>query len=290
MKAPPRNVAASVRQRLLNISKERNESFQYVLSLYARERFLARLGRSPHRGRLILKGATVFALWLPSGHRPTRDLDFLGIGDFTPPRAEELIREICRVQVEDDGITFIAESVAAEEIRVADEYRGVRVCFSANLAGARIPMQIDIGLGDIVTPAATMQTLPTIFTDPSRPSLKVYPPETIVAEKLHAIVKLGIANSRMKDFYDLSVLAKHRTFDPALLARAVTRTFRRRKTAIPLNPVGLSRAFFEDSAKQRQWRAFLRKTGLEANPNFVRVGATLRRFLVPVLKASHTGG
>jgi predicted nucleotidyltransferase component of viral defense system len=275
------NVAASIRQRLLNEAKRRGESFDYILSRYARERFLARLTRSPHRNRLILKGATVFALWVDI-HRPSRDLDFLGSGSFDTEETLRLIEAIAAIPV-DDGLEFDRSSITVESIRQGDEYRGVRVHLTATLDTARIAMQIDIGLGDAVTPRAQQATLPVILQGLAPPRVKVYPPETIVAEKLHAMVKLGIANSRMKDFFDSYVLASAREFDEDLLARAVRRTFERRKTAIPEDAFALSEDFYADRHKQTQWRAFLRKSGVEAPDDFTIVGRLLRTFLFPLL-------
>src|SRR3954451_25062260 len=173
MNRPVKNVAASVRQRLLDEAKRHGESFDYVASLYARERFLARLAQSPHRNRLILKGATVFALW-GDLHRPTRDLDFLGSGNFDVASAIAVIRDIASIPA-DDGITFDAESVTGVAIRETNEYRGARIHLSASLDTMRIRMQIDIGLGDVVTPAARHATLPVILDDLPRPKVRSIP-------------------------------------------------------------------------------------------------------------------
>lgn len=288
MKRPVTNKAASVRQRLLNEAKQRGESFDYIASLFARERFLARLSLSPHRDRLTLKGATVLAVWLLV-HRPTRDLDFLGSGDFEPDKAIAMIRDIVSVAVEDDGLTFDAGSVSAEPIREPDEYHGVRMHLAAILDTARIRLQIDIGVGDVVTPPARLATLPAILTEFSSPKVKVYPAETIVSEKLHAMVKLGIANSRMKDFFDVYLLARSRDFDEALLAKAIARTFARRSTAIPEQPFALTAEFYSDATKQSQWRAFLTKSGVEAPAAFGEVGELLRAFLSRLLSSAGRG-
>jgi predicted nucleotidyltransferase component of viral defense system len=284
VKRPITNVRASVRQRLVNEAKRRGESFDYVASLYARERFLARLSASPHRSRLILKGASVMALWVDA-HRTTRDLDFLGSGSFAPENAASLIREIVTAAVVDDGLVFDAASVTAEAIRDADEYRGARVHVDAKLDSARIRLQIDIAVGDVVTPPARTAVLAAMLTDFPPAKVKVYPPETIVAEKLHALVKLGIANSRMKDFYDLYILGRNREFDVKLLTHAVRRTFARRKTPVLPNPFALSPDFYRDAHKQTQWRAFLAKSRIDAPADFSEVGDALRAFLTPVLAA-----
>lgn len=282
MKREVTNVGASVRQRLLNEAKRRGESFDYVASLYARERFLARLSASPNRDRLVLKGATVFALWVDV-HRPSRDLDFLGSGNFEPAAAAEVIREIVGVEVDDDGLEFDPHSITAEAVREPDQYRGARVHLDAMLDKARIRLQIDIGTGDVVTPPARRAAIPTILPDSTAPKVKVYPPETIVAEKLHAMVKLGIANSRMKDFFDVWLLALRHRFDEQLVAKAVARTFERRETTIPEEPFALTEEFYADRVKRAQWKAFLTKSGVDAPERFEDVGGVLRAFLRPVL-------
>ena len=288
MKRQVTNVAASVRQRLLNEARRRGESFDYIASLYVRERFLARLAVSAHRNRLILKGATVFVLWL-NVHRPTRDLDFLGSGDFAPEKAAAVVRDIIGAGVVDDGIEFKGGSVTTEPIREPDEYHGVRVHLEAALDTARIRLQIDIGIGDVVTPPARSATLPSILEEFPGPRVKVYPPETIVAEKLHAMVKLGIANSRMKDFFDVYALARGREFGEALLVKAIERTFERRKTPIPEKPFALTPELYSDRGKQAQWRAFLTKSGMNAPSAFDEVGDLLRAFLIPVLSSARNG-
>lgn len=285
MNRPVKNVAASVRQRLLNEAKRRGESFDYVASLYARERFLARLSVSPHRGRLILKGAAALTFWTDA-HRPTRDLDFLGSGSFQPDETAAFIRDIVNSTVVDDGLQFDAGSVTVEPIREPEEYHGVRVHLEAALDAARIRLQIDIGTGDVVTPPARSAMLRSILDDFPRPRVKVYPPETIVAEKLHAMVKLGIANSRMKDFFDVYVLARSRRFDANLLAKAIARTFERRKTAVPEEPFALTPEFYSDRGKQAQWRAFLTKSGVKAPAAFAEVGDVIRAFLLAVIQKS----
>lgn len=283
----PKNIAASVRQRLLNESKKRGESFDYVASLYARERFLARLSVSPHNHRLILKGATALALWTDV-HRPTRDLDFLGSGKFDSGHAAAVIREILAIAIAEDGLEFDARSMTVEPIREPNEYRGVRVHLEAMLDTARIRLQIDIGVGDVVTPPARSAALPSILDQLPKAKVKVYPPETIVSEKLHAMVKLGIANSRMKDFFDVYTLARSYDFNRDLLAKAIVRTFARRRTAIPEEPYALTPELYADRDKQTQWRAFLTKSGVVAPAAFAEVGKALRDFLLPVVSLARS--
>ena len=280
---PVRNVAASVRQRLLNYAREHSEDFQLVLTRYVGERFLYRLSKSAHAGQYVLKGATLFTLWGGDRYRPTRDLDLLGRGSLDIPRLEEAFREVCRTQVEDDGLRFQEETVQGAEILEAQDYPGIRTTVQANLGRAGIKLQVDIGFGDAVTPAPKQEELPRILADVPAARLKVYPRETMVAEKFEAMVKLGIANSRMRDFYDIWTLARRFLFKGRVLSKAIERTFRRRKTGIPIGPpLALTAEFYDSPAKVAQWTGFLRRSGLANQATTVpHVAGFLKGFLVP---------
>ena len=208
---PPSGLEASVRARLANLAKARREDFQFVLTRYALERLLYRLSRSKHRDRFVLKGAMLFQLWTSQSHRPTRDLDLLGRGDLTADTARTVFSDVCREAVPDDGLHFDAATIQVEEVREDQEYRGMRVKFQATLAAARLPIQIDIGIGDVVTPKPDVAEYPTLLDFPAPGCLPTR--ETVVAEKFQALVMLGLANTRIKDFYDLRVLAKGFSFD-----------------------------------------------------------------------------
>jgi len=201
-KSAPKNLPASVRQKLANLARERNVDFGLILVKYGLERILFRLSRSRHHDDFILKGALLFELWTEQRYRPTRDADFLARGDNAPERFAHIFRELCVLEVDEDGLRFDAETVEAERISEDADYEGVRVTLVAYLERAKIPIQIDVGFGDIVTPAPSRTAYPTLLEYPG-PRLLAYPKETVVAEKLEALVKLGIANTRMKDFYDL---------------------------------------------------------------------------------------
>jgi predicted nucleotidyltransferase component of viral defense system len=196
--------------RLLSLSQEKGEDYQRVLGRFAIERFLYRLGTSPYRDRFVLKGATLFTLWTGQTHRPTKDLDLLGRGSSTIEDVEQVIRSICDLR-EKDGILFHTESIEGTRIKEVDEYDGVRIKFSAQLAGARIPLQVDIGFGDAVYPEPELATFPVLLPMPA-PIIRAYPREASIAEKLHAMVELDIRNSRMKDFYDIWFMANTWTF------------------------------------------------------------------------------
>ncbi len=289
---PPRrgNQAASVRQRLLNLSRERGENFDYRLTRYGLERILYRLAKSTYNDRFILKGAMLFLLWGIDDHRPTRDADLLGFGENDAAKLVSIFRDICRVEVEDDGLVFEPESVQAEAIREEMEYGGIRVTIRATLDRARISLQIDVGFGDAVTPAAAEVDYPTLLTLPA-PRLRIYPKETVIAEKFQAMVSLDMANSRMKDFYDIWVMARTFDFDGALLKTAIERTFERRRTHIPeALPVALTARFFSDPAKEAQWRGFIQRIGLNGlDVSLEAVAGMIGHFVMPLCEAIRTG-
>ncbi len=284
-----RNIGASIRDRLLN--KARTESLDYnlLLTRFALERMLYRLSTSEQRDQFLLKGALLFDLWFDVPHRPTHDADFLGFGPAEIPHSEQVFRGICSIEV-GDGIVFQPDSVKATEIRKEANYAGVRVTLLGMLDSARCPVQIDIGFGDAVVPGPDEVHYPVILGEMPEPQLRAYPRYTVVAEKLEALTSLGILNSRMKDFFDLWVLARHSDFDGPILSRAVAATFERRRTPIPNGaPMGLSDEFISDAQKNKQWRAFLRKNALDAMP-LAMVIADLREFLLPVLASVEASG
>jgi predicted nucleotidyltransferase component of viral defense system len=273
----PRNIGASVRQRLLNLAHARGQPMELLLTRYALERLLHRLSLSPHRERFVLKGAMLLSTWFDEPHRATRDVDLLGFGDAAEDALLDTFREIMAIQV-DDGIVFDLKSLRIEAIREDVEYGGSRLRTTAALAGARIPITVDIGFGDAVEPGVDDINLPVLLDMPS-PRLRAYPPETVIAEKVHAMVVLGMANSRMKDYYDVWMLTGAFEIDPERLRRAITATFARRKTVIPsIVPDGLRDAFSADLGKQLQWDAFARNLS-GPPPAFDLVVAELRRRL-----------
>ena len=276
------DLAASVRARLLNIAKAEQTDFNSVLVRYALERFLYRLGQSAHADHFVVKGAMLFNLWYAMPHRPTRDVDLLGFGSSDLGAIAQAFREIVTVTAE-DGIVFDAASVRVEEIRKNAGYAGARVIVSAELARARCKTQIDVGFGDAVTPGPVDAVYPVLLADFAAPRLRTYPVYTVVAEKLHAMVLLGMTNSRLKDYLDLSVLLEREVLDPATLAAAIAATFTRRGTALPTAlPIGLSDEFANDQSRQALWAAFLKKNALPAVP-LTSVVNTLRATLQSAL-------
>jgi len=289
-KRQPVNLAASVRQQLLNQARDKGEDFNLVLTRYALERLLYRLTRSQYADRFVLKGAMLFAVWANRVYRPTRDLDLLGYGDSSQQTLTKVFQEICLTDAEPDGLVFNANSVRINEIREHQEYGGCRVQLVAYLANAQINLQIDIGFGDVVRPEAERIDYPTLLDFPA-PRVWAYPREAVVAEKLQAIVALGMANTRMKDFYDLWVIASQFSFSGPSLVEAIKATFARRGTQIPSEvPIALSEAFSQDPGKTTQWRAFLRRSGLEeSGAEFSQVIAELRTFLIPPILTASKG-
>jgi hypothetical protein len=283
------DLAASVRARLLNIAKAEQTDFNSVLVRYALERFLYRLGQSAHADHFVLKGAMLFNLWYAMPHRPTRDVDLLGFGPSDLGAIAQVFREIVSV-VAEDGIVFDAASVRVEEIRKNAGYAGARVIVSAELARARCKTQIDVGFGDAVTPGPVDAVYPVLIADFAAPRLRTYPVYTVVAEKLHAMVLLGMTNSRIKDYLDLSVLLEREALDPATLAAAIAATFTRRGTALPTElPIGLSDEFSNDQSRQALWAAFLKKNALLAVP-LTSVVTRLRATLQPALRQATLTG
>ena len=281
-----KNTAASIRARLLSLAQSKGEDYQRMLGRYAIERFLYRLGRSPYRDKFALKGATLFTLWTGHTHRPTKDLDLLGRGlSSTIGEVETTIRAICEIQ-DEDGIVFDSGSVEGTRIKEDDEYDGVRIKLLADLAGARIPMQIDIGFGDAVYPEPELASFPVLLPMEA-PLIRAYPREASIAEKFQAMVVLDIRNSRMKDFYDIWFIANTWTFDMASLRTAILASFERRGSTIPTEvPFALTDDFLNDPRKTQQWGAFVNRLNPgEQAPSLKEVGAVLRAFLLPCISS-----
>ena len=258
------NLSASILARLLTLAKQRGDDYSLLLNRFALERLLARISISPHADRFLLKGALLFALWYDTPHRPTRDADLLGFGPDDEANLIATFRDITAMDL-GDGIVFAPDSVKADAIREDNTYGGTRITLVARIGSARCALQIDVGFGDAVTPGPQTVAYPTLLGDFPAPTLRVYPVYTVIAEKYQAMVMLGQANSRMKDFFDLSVIARRTELDGATLAASIAATFARRQTALPIErPLALTKQFSADTAKLRQWQAFLNKNRIEA--------------------------
>lgn len=282
-RAARKNLPASVRQHLLVLSRKRGQPFDLILVRFGIERLLYRLGRSAHADNFLLKGAMLFAVWGENAPRPTRDLDFLGFGPVDADEVKAKFTEICGVSVEPDGLEFLSGSVVVGPIRDAASYPGLRITLEARLANIRIPLQVDIGYGDAVTPGPVEAEFPALLDFPA-PRIRAYPPATVVAEKLEAMVRLGLPNTRLKDFFDLWYLSRRFTFDGPLLTAAVTNTFARRRTTLPPDvPVALTVEFA--TQKAGAWETFLRRNTLEP-VELPPVIAAIGDFVMPVLTAA----
>ncbi|ADP71041.1 Domain of unknown function DUF1814 [Rhodomicrobium vannielii ATCC 17100] len=280
------NIAASVRARLRNVAATRNEPVELLLTRYVLERLLYRLSTTEHRKRFVLKGAMLMRMWFDMPFRPTRDLDLLGFGDPDPEAMLAIFRGICSIQL-DDGVEFDAEGLRIHRIREDNEYGGLRLKTIATLAGARIAVTIDVGFGDAVEPEITDVELPVLLDLPP-PRLYAYPRETVIAEKFQAMVNLGRANSRMKDFYDIWQLSIAYDFHGESLPRAIAATFARRNTPVPSeSPDALTAAFAEDLVKQQQWNSFLQDIDAPFVP-LAEILAALNSFLMPHAEAART--
>lgn len=279
-----RNIAASVRQRLLNNARETGRPFNELLQYFAMERFLYRLSKSRYSDNFVLKGALMLTVWEAPLSRPTMDIDFLGQIDNNIEAIIAVTKDICGKKVEPDGITFDLNSIRGEPITEDADYEGVRVRFHGSLGTAHFTMQLDIGFGDVVIPAPASLEYPTILDLPA-PRIRGYSKESTIAEKFEAKVKLGALNSRMKDFFDIWLLSRQFDFAGPRLAAAIEKTFSTRGTDIQSEPIALTNSFAEDPAKVAQWQGFIRKNRLTNVPqDFGKVIKAIVVFLGPVAK------
>lgn len=279
----PRDLAASVRDRLLQLSRARGEDFQVTLIRFAVERLLYRLSRSEHRSQFVLKGAMLFSVWEALPHRSTRDLDLLGRGGGDPADVMEMFARILATEVDPDGIEFDSGSIGAEGLHEGQDYEGVRVSLVARLGSARIPLQVDVAFGQAMRPGAVEEEFPSLLGMPTA-TLLMYPREVVVAEKFQAIVAIGIANSRMKDFFDIAYVASTFEFDAGRLADSLKATFERRATPLPVErPLALSATYFESADRRRDWEAFRRRAGLAGGGETLESACDrVANFLMPV--------
>jgi hypothetical protein len=286
--AKKRNTGHSVFQRLLNHAKIHGEDFNLLLFRYGLERLLYRLSISPHADGFILKGASLFLVWKGQNYRVTKDADLLGFGPADAERITGIFKELCKAATEDiDGIDFMDDTVRAIPIREGQAYDGIRVTLDGLLHQARIPLQVDICFGDVVTPKPERIKFPTLLDAPPL-QLLAYPRYTMVAEKFEAMVRLGVANSRMKNFYDVWLMSRLFEFDGQPLCDAIRNTFRQRSTALPGGmPMAFTDEFCKDSQKQTLWRAFVRKAKPEdVSADINAVICHVAAFLMPVLEAA----
>lgn len=282
-----KNIPASIQARLKNLARETGEEFQTLLTRFALERLLYRLSVSKHQESFVLKGAFLFLAWEESFERPTRDLDLLALGEPELERLEQIFRDLCELEVEPDGLVFLPDTISGQKIREQATYDGIRINLEARLGKARVQLQIDVGFGDAVVPDPMDVDFPVLLDLP-RPRLKGYQPETVVAEKCEAVVALGLANSRLKDYYDLWRLASTRDFEALIQAQAIRAAFERRQTTIPDGlPAGLSDAYAERWGTQ--WLGVTSRLGVEDPPSLAVVLDLLRKFLLPLFESLASG-
>lgn len=285
MKKEIKNIEASVKAQLQNKAKETNRPFAEVLQYYGMERFLYRFSKSKYADKFVLKGALLFAVWQIPDRRTTLDIDFLARFDNEVSAIEKVMKDVCETAVEPDGLKFDSESVKGAKIKEDADYEGVRVKFTGFLDRARIPMQIDMGFGDIVYPKTKVIDYPVILDFP-KPHLNGYPQESVISEKFEAMIKLGLLNSRMKDFYDIWLMTRQFEFKGANIASAIKKTFNNRKTEIPnKKPLFADEIYDEKSDRQTLWSAFLKKGDIQHAPKTLSETAkAIERFLIePIL-------
>lgn len=284
MKSQPKNVAASIRQKLLNCAKADNRTFSEVLQYYAMERFLYRLSQSPYAKQFILKGGLILRIWNAPTARPTMDIDMLSRACNEEENITNQIKHILSMDVIADGLVFDFDTIKTEKITEEAEYQGIRLRFTSVLETAKIPMQIDVGFGDIIYPGPQESVLPSLLIDFPAPKLLAYSQESVIAEKFEAMVKLGIINSRMKDFYDIWMLSRQYTFNGAQLAEAIRLTFNQRGTPFPFEVIAFTKLFIE--TKQIQWSAFYKRLQQDHVPaDFSEIVLSISKFLLPVFCA-----
>jgi hypothetical protein len=277
-----KDMSASIRARLKNIAKAEETDFITVLTRYGLERLLYRIGQSKYASQYLLKGALLFNLWYDMPHRSTKDIDLLGFGNHELDYLTGVFKEICLISA-DDGIVFDDSSITATPIKKEDGYKGARIELFANLSKACIKIQVDVGYGDVVTPDPIDANYPVLISDLPQPQIRTYPIYTVIAEKLHAIVLLGIANSRLKDYLDLYILLKNEELDKKILLDAIASTFARRDMPLPkVTPVGLTTEYSEDASRQAMWRSFLNKNELEFI-SLPEVVTSISEFVLPII-------
>jgi len=285
----PKNVPASIHRRLLNKARESGRPFNELLQYFAMERFLYRLTRSRHANAFILKGGLMLTVWKAPSSRPTMDIDLLGRTANDVSTLVVIFRELCEQDVEPDGLAFDASSVTGEVITEDAAYEGVRIRCRGSLGPAQVTLQIDVAFGDVIVPQPEFNDWPTILDLPA-PRLRGYSRESTIAEKLEAMVRFGVVNSRLKDFFDIWLLSRQFDFDGETLSAAIGATFASRQSTIPALPVGLSTIFGEDQARARQWREFVRRNRLGSAPEeFAAVIVSVADFLTPVTDALASG-
>ncbi len=282
-KKTPKNLTASIHQRLINISHANNREFNEYLQYFAMERLLYRLSKSNYANDFTLKGALMLRVWGITSPRSTMDIDLLGRIDNDVNMAIGIFSEICSTAVDADGIQFDVTSIRGEPIIEAATYEGVRIYVKGHLGNIRLTIHLDIGFGDVVVPDTPMAEFPTLLDFPA-PIIRTYSRESMIAEKFEAMVRLGVVNSRMKDFFDVWLLSRQFDFDRCILADAIRQTFQHRDTEVPENPIAFTDEFITNPAKENQWHAFIERKRVDDAPTDIsEIVAVIKTFLQPVI-------
>jgi len=283
MDKPKKNLEESIYSRLKNVAKQRKRPVQEVLKYYAMERFLYRLGVSPHQGSFYLKGGLMLMVWDPMSHRATVDIDLLAKTSNSIANLQKIINEICAIEVIPDGMMFASQTLKLSEAQLEAEYHGISAAFSAQLFTAKLPMRIDFGFSDTILPHPAKVKYPTLLDLPA-PELKGYTPQTSIAEKFESIIRLGFANTRMKDFYDIWLLTQQFDFDRQELHKIVQQILKNRGTVIEGEPIAFLESFYDNPIKKDKWNAFLKDISHEPLP-LEKIMIDLRTFFKDLLPA-----
>lgn len=282
MEKTKKNLDESIYSRLKNVAKYRKRPIQEILKYYAMERFLYRLGASSHHNAFYLKGGLMLMVWDPTSHRPTVDIDLLAKTNNTISNLQKIINEICSTEVIADGILFTTESLKLSEAQLEAEYRGISASFSAKLFTAKLPMRIDFGFSDTILPQPAIVKYPTLLDLPA-PKLKGYTPQTSIAEKFESIIRLGFANTRMKDFYDIWLLIQQFDFDRQELRGIIQQVMKNRRTITETPPIAFLESFYDNPIKKDKWNAFLKDISHEPI-SLERVVDDLRGYFIEFLE------
>ncbi len=265
MEQSKRNLSESVYNRLKNIARQKKRPVQEIFKYYVMERFLYRLSVSPHQNAFFLKGGLMLMVWDPHSHRATVDIDLLAKTSNTIENLENIITDICTFEVNPDGIQFSTHPLKIREAQVESEYHGLSASFTAQLFSAKLPMRIDFGFSDAIFPKPSIVKYPVLLDFP-QPKLKGYTPQTLIAEKFESIVRLGLANTRMKDFYDIWLISQQFPLDQTELFTIVEKVLKRRDTDIEDIPKAFTEAFYDNSSKIEKWKSFLKDISREYIP------------------------
>lgn len=277
------NKSASIRARLHNIARKENIDLNVLIVLYMQERILYRLSKSEYRDNFVLKGGLLLFAHNGFKGRPTQDMDLLGKQTSNDMNSIQNVFKEVLSQDYKDGLIFSTDTMTIEKINEDAKYNGVRLKIRCLLGNAANIINIDIGFGDVIIPKPIEMQFPCILDSEPVPDINAYTIESVIAEKFHAMIKLGMMNSRMKDFYDIYILSKTKNFEGAVLTEALRETFKRRNSAFEKSPIVFNDSFKEDRDKKLQWNAFLRKTKLEGIPlDFGVVLLELKKFLHPI--------